>query len=151
MKRDLVLNTIPELKAELERLGNGTVETYGVWSFAQILEHIAASIEWANGEASGFLPDGIPMVDPALGKKFFARTARSGKIPTGVQNEAAPATRVEGDASAQLARCQKALDAFLTFHGKRPQHPFFGFLEESEWAKWAVMHSSHHLSFADLK
>ncbi|MBL8021718.1 MAG: DUF1569 domain-containing protein [Leptospirales bacterium] len=151
MKRDLVLTTMPELEKELDRLASGPVETAGVWSFAQILEHIAASLEWANGEKSGFLPDGIPMVDPALGKKFFARMVRSGKIPTGVQNDAAPSTRQEGDPLAQMARCKKALARFLGFSGTRPQHPFFGFLDESEWKTWAAMHSSHHLSFADLK
>ncbi|MCE9598692.1 MAG: DUF1569 domain-containing protein [Spirochaetia bacterium] len=151
MKRNLVCTSIPELEQELDRLSGGAVKTSGLWSFAQILDHIARSIEWANGQKSGFLPDDVPMVDPALGKKFFSRMVRSGKIPTGVQNEASPSTREEGDWQAQMARCKAALATFVKFSGKRPQHPFFGFLEESEWVTWAAMHSSHHLSFADLQ
>src|SRR5205809_727732 len=45
MRRELRFKNFEEVRAELARLEQGPVETTGVWSYAQILDHCAASLE----------------------------------------------------------------------------------------------------------
>jgi len=147
-KRELVLRSIPELEAELDRLETAYVETCGVWSFAQILHHLALSAEWANGESVGILPDTLPKLDrPELGQKFFQRMVRSGKFPQ-IENSAAPHKREEGDIAKEIAYLRRSLEKFKNEPGQSPVHFFFGELTRDQWATWIAFHAGHHLAFA---
>lgn len=148
LKRELKIRSLKELSQELDFLTDRKVQTHGVWSFYQILNHLKLSLLWASGEKVAFLPENsIPR--PELGRKLFARMANSGRVPSMV-NELSPKTRQEGDAAQEMKELKKALKKFQEFSGRRPTHPLFGEFRSEEWELWAAIHCSHHLGFASV-
>jgi len=149
--RELSWRSIAEVEAELDRLEKSPLETHGIWSFAQILNHLALSAEYATGENTLLIPKDVPANDrPELGRKFFDRMVRTGKFP-GVQNSAAPSVREEGDPAREMTRLRRALGNLKRPTDKIHAHFFFGELTRDEWEIWMAMHSAHHLSFVTIK
>ncbi len=150
MPRELRFKTIAEVEAELDRLEGRQVRTTGVWSFAQILEHIAEGTWWALSEGEMFAAaDGVFNAKPELKRKLFERMVRSGTMPVGFINPAAPTARVEGDPAPAFKRLREGLARLKTYGGPYPEHPVFGTLSTEEWKTWCAMHCAHHLNFAE--
>ena len=149
-RRTLSFKTLDEAITEIESFRDREVKTHGVWSFYQILNHLALGAEWAMNQPSGFTPEEPgPAMKPSLQRKFFDRMVRTGKMKDGFQNPASPTVRVEGDAAAELERLLSALTELKNYSGPHPDHIVFGQLSTAEWQLWCAMHCAHHLGFAE--
>ena len=107
MRRELRFKTLDDARAELARLEKGPVETFGSWSYFQILTHCAKALD---GSAKGIKRD-IPFFKRhILGPISYWDIKLRGFIPAGIQG---PKTeRIEGDEKAALEQLRKALDDF---------------------------------------
>ena len=148
MKRELKFDTLSDLRSELKSLGDSPVRTTGVWSFYQILNHLALGVEWAMLEDKTFLT-----VDPVLtaerARKLWERTRRIGRLSTRVQNPSAPTAREEGPEAQELKRLLGTLDRLEGYADPHPVHPLFGELSQQDWVAWVLLHCAHHLGFAE--
>ena len=148
MQRTLVFGSVEHVLAELDRLGAGPVTTTGVWSFAQILDHLREGAEWAMARAPESYRSEGQLLSPEVGRRFYERMVRAGKMRGGVNNPQAPQVRTEGDAAAALLKLRMALAELRDYGGPHPVHAFFGPLTREEWQVWNVLHCAHHLGFA---
>ena len=147
MRRELRFKNFEDVRAELAQLEKGPVETTGVWSYAQILDHCAASLvnsmkgleremSWWKKHVSGH---------------FAARmTASRGYINPGIKGnpQTALAVRVEGDEKVAMANLRQALLDFEKFEGKLSLHPRLGKLNKKLWYHFHAMHIANHLGHA---
>ena len=149
-RRELRFKTFDEIREELARLSQGPLETTGKWSYFQILDHCAMSLEntmkglerpmsWWRRNISG----------PMAARKIAA----VGFLPVGIKGN--PQTtadqRIEGDEKAALTRLYKAVEDFEKFEGKLSVHPRMGRLNKKLWMHFHAMHMANHLGYAKLK
>jgi len=148
MRRELRFKTFDDALAELQRLEQGPVITLGDWSFYQILDHCAGSIQ------NSMNPNARPL--PSLKKRVVGFIAKhvifcKGCLPAGIQNPKAPSQRVEGDAQVAAKKLRDAITAFKDYSGPLAPHPFFGSLTKAEWQRILIFHLANHLGFVRSK
>lgn len=141
MPRNLRCRTIKDMRAELDRLGPGPVETTGSWSYYQILTHLTKAVE---GSMKGNKRD-LPwwkkhLLGPVLYRIFVFR----GSIPRGIKGP--PSDRVEGNVAEALAAFRKALDDFEKHEGPWSEHIILGRLDKAQWANFHPLHFQNHVS-----
>jgi hypothetical protein len=146
MPRDLRCKTFTDMRAELERLGEGPVETTGNWSYYQILIHLTKGVE---GSMKGVRRD-MPwwkkyLLGPALYRLFVWR----GYIPRGIKGP--PSDRIEGNEAEALAAFRRALETFERFEGPLSDHPILGQLNKRQWLVFHSMHFANHVSHVRKK
>lgn len=147
MQRELSFQSIDDILAELDRLTAGEPQTTGLWSPAQIFEHLSEGVRWAMNQPSpGFTTD-APILSSELGRKFYERMVRAGKMRQNVQNPNAPTEREDRPWGPALQDFRKALGDFRDYAGPHPIHAFFGELTSAEWQTWNLIHCAHHLGF----
>ncbi|MCE9597567.1 MAG: DUF1569 domain-containing protein [Spirochaetia bacterium] len=143
LKFDTLDDAVAELK-RLERLKN--VNTTGKWSFYQILNHCAESIE-------------IPVINPAqrapwllrrtIGRLIIKGVWKAGFMKPGIPNPSAPKKREEGDVSLAFKRIYKAIDSMKKAEKFAEEHPFFGHMTHQEWITLQRYHMANHLGFVE--
>lgn len=146
MPRNLRCRTFDDIRAELDRLGQGPVETTGSWSYFQILTHLTKAVE---GSMKGLKRE-MPwwkrhLVGPLLFRIFVIR----GYIPRGIKGP--PADRIEGNEAEALAHFRNSLEAFEKFEGPWSEHPILGPLNKKQWAAFHPLHFANHVSHARKK
>lgn len=146
MPRYLRCKNFDDIRAELDRLGAGPVETTGSWSYYQILTHLTKALE---GSTKGVKRD-MPwwkrnIVGPLLHRLFVLR----GYIPRGIKGP--PADRIEGDEAEALAAFRKALENFEKHAGPWSDHPILGPLNKKQWTAFHPLHFSNHVSHTKLE
>ena len=147
MRRELRFKNFEEVRAELARLEQGPVETTGVWSYFQILDHCALSLE----NSMKGLEREMSWWQKHVKGPFFARvTAAKGFIRPGIKGnpQTALSVRVEGDEKAAMTRLQQGLEAFEKFEGKLSVHPRLGKLNKKLWYHFHAMHIANHIGHA---
>ena len=120
------------------------------WSWFQILNHCAQSIEYSL--------TGYPENKPAL----FRMTA--GKIASAVFSSRgymshdlnapipqAPSIPREGDEKEAMLRLYKAIEDFKNFSGELKIHFAYGDLPKSDYEQAHAMHIANHLSFVSVE
>ena len=150
MKRELRFKTFEDIRNELRQLGQGPVETTGLWSYFQILTHCAASLE---NTIKGIRRDMPWWKKYLIGPLSFKKIAADGFFPNGIKGNpmTSPTEREEGDEKTALGRLRQALEEFEKFEGKFSDHPRLGVLNKKQWAYFHAMHLAHHLGHARLK
>lgn len=149
MARAVDFHSTEDLLADLDLLARGPVRTTGLWSFAQILEHLSEGMLWAMNQPVPSYSSETPLMDPSLGRKFFERMVRKWKMPANVQNPRAPQEREEKDYQAVLARTRELVAELATYGGPHPAHAFFGELTSDEWRTWNFLHFANHLQYVE--
>ena len=146
MRRELRFKTLDDARAELARLEKGPVETFGSWSYFQILTHCAKALD---GSAKGIKRD-IPFFKRhILGPISYWDIKLRGFIPAGIQG---PKTkRIEGDEKAALEQLRKALDDFEKSVGPYSDHPRLGTFNKKKWILFHAFHLANHLGWAKPK
>ncbi len=147
MRRELRFKNFEEVRAELARLEQGPVETMGVWSYSQILDHCAASLE----NSMKGLEREMSWWQKYVKGPFAARvTASRGYISAGIKGnpQTALAIRVEGDEKAAMVKLRQALKDFEKFEGKLSLHPRLGKLNKKMWYHFHAMHIANHIGHA---
>ncbi|HVZ81454.1 MAG TPA: DUF1569 domain-containing protein [bacterium] len=141
MPRDLRCKNIQDIRAELDRLGTGVVETTGNWSYFQIIDHLAQAVEGSMKGVKREMPWWKKRLVGPLAHFFFVLR---GYIPRGIKGR--PPERIEGDAAVAVARLRKALEDFERHHGPWSDHPLLGALTKTQWAQFHRMHFNNHVS-----
>jgi hypothetical protein len=124
----------------------------GKWSPAQVVEHVAISLEEGAHVVAG-RPSKLPTV-PALlrplAKLFLKRVNKTGAFPKsktspGMDPPSGPATPAEGS-----ARLERALAGFVeecearSASGQPVRSPAFGTVRVEEYARFIEAHTRHH-------
>jgi Protein of unknown function (DUF1569) len=144
-RRSLSLGSLDALLAEAERLASGPVRTLGNWSLGQVLDHLAAWME--------FSIDGVPVRLPRL-IRLVARPLRSWivrrRMPAGFRWLEETAKRVLPqrpiDTAEGLEHLRRAISRLRT-EAQRAPSPLLGRLTAEEWERFHLWHAAHHLSF----
>lgn len=149
MRRELRFKNFEDVRAELAELGKGPVETTGVWSYFQILNHCATAME---NSMKGLEREMSWWQKHVKGPLFFRKNARDGFIPAGIKGnpQTAPPERIEGDEKAALTKLHQAMEDFEKFAGKLSVHPRLGKLNKKQWYLFHAMHIANHLGHAKL-
>lgn len=148
-RRELDFPTLSDALADAESVAAGPHETTGNWSFGQILEHLARSID-ANldgVEAKPPLPLRLfgPLMYPMMKRMVFGKAMVPGfTLPARFRPQFNP----DGDPPLEeaLAHYRNAVErANATTELKK--HPFFGIMSMEEFNTLHTRHAALHLSF----
>ena len=145
-RRDVTLHSYQEMMSEAESLAGQQVETLGNWSLAQIIEHLAKSLE---GSIDGI--DGqAPWLMRMFAQLFLRNRLLHGKlmpgfqIPDKLRSQFYPEKSVSVDEALQhlrkaIGRCEN--------ESQRARHPALGYLNQEEWDLFSLRHAEMHFSF----
>lgn len=145
-RRQVSYRSYNDILADAETLAARDVKTLGNWSYAQILEHLAAGMDASI--------DGVPFSAPLpmriIGKYFLKSRFLNKSLPSGYQipktaeKEFLPAetATVEGG----LAHLRRAIERCQN-EPSRCAHPLFGRLSREEWDTFNLRHAELHMSF----
>jgi hypothetical protein len=144
-RRKLAFRSLEDVLAEAERLARDPARTLGNWSIGQILDHLAAWME--------FSIDGVPARVPWL-VRLFARPFRSWVLrrpmPAGFRWPEETAKRVcpQRPVSVEegLEHLRRAVGR-LRAESRRAPSPLLGKLTPDQWEQLHLRHAEHHLSF----
>lgn len=142
MRRELRFKNIDDARAELSRLEKGPVETFGNWSYFQILNHLARATE---GSMKGIRREMPWWKRHVYGPIGYWDTVLKGYIQAGIQGP--KIERVEGDEKAALTQLLKALDDFENHQGPFSDHPRLGTFDKKKWCLFHSFHMANHLGW----
>jgi len=146
MPRELRCKNFEDIRAELDRLQKGPVETTGNWSYFQIITHLTKAVE---GSLKGVKRE-MPWWKKHLrGPFLFHLFVLRGYIPEGIKGP--PADRIEGNETEAVANFRKALETFEKFEGPFSDHPILGALDKKQWAAFHPLHFANHVRHAKPK
>lgn len=140
-RRTVRYATVSEFLNDAEKLAASEVRTLGNWSYGQILQHLAMSINSSIDGAGFMLPAPARWLMSLMMKKRFL----SRPIPAGFKSVATfipPETTVEDG----LAALRAAVERQLRESNHAPQ-PAFGRLSNAEWDDFNLRHAEMHMSF----
>ncbi len=147
MNRNLRFKNLNDAVNELQRLDKGKVVTAKLWSYYQILNHCADSLEFSMSSYPRVMPS---FIRKTIGKFFFKKLMKDGYMKPGSPNPGAPKKREEGDVVSALKRLRNSISIFTKYEGPFGIHPIFDELTKSEWEKLHTFHIANHLGFADI-
>jgi len=125
----------------------GTLRTVGNWAPAQVLNHLAAFIEFASdGYPAHFKPPPTPV---RLVMRIFKKKYCFGAMPVGLHIPGVKAGTIgqdNGPFDHALARLRLANEKL---ENEAPSHPnhLFGVMSHEEWKGLNLRHCELHLSF----
>lgn len=143
-RRDLHFSNFDELLADVEQLASGEVRTLGNWSFAQVLLHLARSLDSAIDGAPFSFPAPIQWLMSLLMKnRFLTKPLTPGfKLPA----KAGKLIPEEVSLAEALEVFRKAIDRSKK-QTNRARHGGFGKLTREESDQFHLRHAEMHLSF----
>ncbi len=137
--------SLDEIDSFLNSLKTKKVSTTGNWTIAQILCHIADSIEFFHSQNEGAIQ--VPkLIQNTIGKLLLHKFFLFGKMDRGLTNPIKKGEPENGDANEQLERVIKLSKSILDYEGPFNQHPVFGALSKEEIIKLHLLHCSNHFS-----
>ncbi|MDX1961138.1 MAG: DUF1569 domain-containing protein [Leptospiraceae bacterium] len=145
MRRKIQFVSFNDLESDLASLEiSGIVQTTGIWSFYQILEHIDDNLQNSM--------HGFPVLFPSLIRKTIGKIGLNylfykGVMDSGYWNPLTAKYRIEGDERVMLQKLKSTIDEYRKFNGLFALHPVFDQLTKNEWDKLHLMHFSLHLSY----
>lgn len=146
MGRELRFKNFEQVRAELDRLGTGLVETTGNWSYFQIIDHMAKAVEISLTGVQREMPFWKKRI---LGPFLYRLFAFRGYMPAGIKGRSPD--RVEGNEAEAVARLRRALDAFEAYEGPFSDHHVLGPFTKKQWRIFHSMHFANHASHAKPK
>ncbi len=144
-RRRVAYTTLDEFLEDARRLLDCDVITVGDWSFAQILAHLALSI---NSSIDGFSYRGHWLVRTFVAPLMKNRLLNSPMKP-GFQIPRRAAAYLPA-AATTLAEAREQLEnAIRRLAGTPPtaEHPYLGSLAADEWLLLHLRHAELHMSF----
>lgn len=145
-RRDLHFDSIDDIVADLEMLTASDVETTGQFTFGQIMEHLAITLDLVVGKLS---PPPIPAY-----MRWFARLGRplvlsrpmspGFKLPKQAQAVFWPDSEI--DPSEAYAHLKESIDRY-NMKDPLPKHPLFGTMNREQCDQLQCRHFELHLSF----
>lgn len=147
--RELSFDTLQQAIAEVERLAGENVRTTGSYSFAQIVNHLATTLDVATGRKE---LKGIPLPMRIIATLFrpliLSRPIKPGfKLPKDAQSFFWSTEDLAVDE--QVAYFREAAEHFLSLESY-PKHPLFGNMKPAESLKLQCGHCAMHLGFVHL-
>lgn len=147
--RTLRFQTLTEAAAELDRIEKAvSVHATGLWSYPQILDHLADAFESSISTYPSLVP---AFIRKTLGKLIYTRMVNNGFMSSGSPNPSAPKVRKEGDARISMKRLRKAMSRFESHKGEMAVHPMFDVLSKEQFAHLHAMHMANHLGFVETR
>lgn len=150
MDRKIRFRNLEDALAELKKIESAKqITPNGEWSWFQILNHCAQSIEYS---LTGY-PENKPVIFRATVGKiasnvFSARGYMSHDLNAPIPN--APAIPKNGDEKEAMLRLYKAIEDFKNFNGELKIHFAYGELSKTEYDQAHAMHIANHLSFVNI-
>lgn len=145
-RRQVSYQSFDELLADAERLSGQQVATLGNWSFPQILDHLAISL---NGTIDG-LNFKVPWPMRVVAKLFLKNKLLNSPLSPGFQipDSVKPAVYPQETVSleAALGHLRQAV-ARCKSEPHRAGHPLLDDLSREEWDKFSLRHAEMHMSF----
>lgn len=145
-RRPASYQSLDDWLADAENLAGQQVTTPGNWSFPQILEHIAISLESSI--------DGVPFTLQwpirFIGKMFLKNKFLNNSLSPGYQipNSAKPKVYPQETITVEAAldHLRRAV-ARCKSETHRVKHPLLDDLSAEEWDRFGLRHAEMHMSF----
>lgn len=145
-RRELFFNSMDEIRSELDRLAGVPVETSGNFDFAQIVEHLARSLDVISGH--------LPVITINFPTRVLARMTLPwvlrGPLPSGFRlNRTMQSLLWTSDfvlVPTAMLHFDEALERYRNAH-RLPPHPYFGDLTRPQHDRLQCLHCAMHLSF----
>jgi len=144
-RRSIAFSTLEEVRADIEELAGGSYVTVGKWSFAQILDHLASSLNASI--------DGFPFKASFFVRWFVAPMIKNSiltkQMKPGFALPKKFSSYLPSDECTMDEALPKVLAAIKRFESELPlaDHPFFGKMASEEWMNLHIRHAELHLSF----
>jgi len=150
MDKKLRFNNLEDTITELKKMETARKITSNTnWSWFQILNHCAQSIEYSL--------TGYPENKPALFRITVGKIASTVFSSRGYMSHdlnapipSATAIPREGDEKEAMLRLYKAIEDFKNFSGELKIHFAYGELSKPDYEKAHAMHIANHLSFVNV-
>lgn len=146
-RRQLHFQSLNDAAADAQALAAGAVATTGKYSFGQILEHLARTIDVVTGHRQGpKIPLPLRVIARLMKSRFLYRSMQPGlRLPSKAQSVLWPSEEVE-----IADGLQHYVEAIERLHRATPVpvHPFLGELTREEHEQLQCRHAELHLSFA---
>jgi hypothetical protein len=139
------LTSLSGLRSYLARLGEASVTTCGAWTAGQIYCHLAAGFEVTCEPPADRAP--WHMRFSKLPQRFYVLNfgfPRGVPIPAELRERLDPPPDV--DRGEQLARLQRAVEAFDAKTADFPAHPVLGPFSRRQWCRLHLRHCELHLA-----
>ena len=140
-----VPGTVDALEARLKQVRPDSPRGWGRMTPQQMLCHLADSFDVVTGDRPAKAVDTFVM--RTVGKIVALRTPLPWPkgVPTGEAVDAEKGGTKPGDFERDRARTIALLRRFVAPGTPRVNHPAFGAMSESDWARWGFGHVDHHL------
>jgi len=144
-RRSIEFATLDEVRADIEALAAGSSVTVGKWSFAQILDHLASSLNASI--------DGFPFKASFFVRWFVAPLIKNSiltkKMKPGFKLPRKFSSYLPTEECTMDEALPEVLAAITRFDTETPvaDHPFFGKMASEEWMNLHVRHAELHMSF----
>ncbi len=144
-RRSIAFSTLEEVRADIEELAGGSYVTVGKWSFAQILDHLASSLNASI--------DGFPFKASFFVRWFVAPMIKNSiltkQMKPGFNLPKKFSSYLPSDECTMDEALPKVLAAIKRFETELPlaDHPFFGKMASEEWMNLHIRHAELHMSF----
>lgn len=143
-RRPLRYESVEAILPDVDRLAPAH-RTVGRWSLGQICNHLAFAFD---ATVHGFPTRPFPgPIRATVGRLLLRQMLGSGRIPEGVWLPKAIQPTPGLDATAEVERLRRAVDAFLATPAPAGVHPFFGTMTPEQWRRYHCIHCAHHMSF----
>lgn len=144
-RRTVRYATLEEFKEDLDSLLEGSCETVGNWTLAQIIDHIGdtfhASIDGIDYKAPWFART---FIAPFMKNSVLIKPMKPGiQLPKDAQKFLPPS-----DVTLEAA-VEKVRSGLTRLESELPvaDHPFFGKMASEEWMQLHLRHCELHMSF----
>ncbi|TWU07949.1 DUF1569 domain-containing protein [Stieleria varia] len=143
--RSLRFETFDEAFEEAESLSRGKVRTTGNYTFGQIIEHLARTLDIVSGQRRGPTSSLAMRMFARLVRPFVLKKARPGfKLPVNAQSIFWPTEDVPTDQA--MDHLRSAARVFQNM-SPLPTHPFFGSMSRQQHDQLQCRHFELHLGF----
>lgn len=145
-RREVHYASLHEFLSEVERLANSRICTLGNWTFPQILDHLARTMQCSFEGFGSQAPWLVRKVlAPLVKNSFLTRPMKAGfRLPKRMASALLPSSEATLPAALEklrdiVARCEAEVPTAA--------HPAFGRLASQEWTSLHLRHAELHMSF----
>ena len=145
-RRELHFDNLDQALADAEKLASGNFHATGSFTFGQILEHLARTLDVVTGEMPGpHVPLPMRWAARMMRPLILSRPMKPGfKLPTTSQSIFWPEDDVPVDQA--MSHLREAIERYKAMDDF-PTHPFFGNMNRQQNDQLQCRHCELHLSF----
>ncbi len=149
MYRNLRFKSYDDILSEIAKLEKAkNVKTVGLWSYGQILQHVAVGPE---SNLTGKIKLAPWLVRVIFGKFFKNKILKKDFMEAGLDNPEAAKERIELDPKPELEKLKTLINQLKTHKGELFEHPFYGKSDLQETEKLNALHIAHHFSYINYE